>query len=457
MRSKKEEATVVPPAAVDDSPPPDSLALQESLANKLEEMATKKKQDEKNLKLLRELTSMACNKHCFDCQQRGPTYVNMTIGSFVCTTCSGLLRGLTPPHRVKSISMTSFTDEEITLLKSRGNEYCRRVWLGLYDPAQETDVSDDCRVKQFMVNKYERKRYYLDPSKISLPKPAPSPQLPLPQQTTTPLAKPSMALPRTVPHISSPNNNMLIKADPFLPLSNVPQPPQDNFANFDNAPIFNALVAQNSSPAKNQSNIPNSFSTPPMTIVGNGGQSEDRYAALKDLDSLMKGATISSSPFTNGGGGSIFDSPMSQNQSTPMFLSPDSTISSSTISSPSNPFAAASSPSRNNTNPWGTPPTFSHNFGRATNPFESITTSPAPPPATNSSSELSWNANFQDAFNGGSAFSSQENNKNTWGFMSSNANNFNNSNNGLNSVSNGFNNPFTLGGNTSAMSSNPFL
>jgi len=31
-------------------------------------------------------------------------------------------RGLTPPHRVKSISMASFTDDEIALLKSRGNE-----------------------------------------------------------------------------------------------------------------------------------------------------------------------------------------------------------------------------------------------------------------------------------------------------------------------------------------------
>ena len=31
-------------------------------------------------------------------------------------------RGLTPPHRVKSISMASFTHDEIELLKTRGNE-----------------------------------------------------------------------------------------------------------------------------------------------------------------------------------------------------------------------------------------------------------------------------------------------------------------------------------------------
>ena len=31
------------------------------------------------------------NKKCFDCDQRGPTYVNITVGSFVCTKCSGML------------------------------------------------------------------------------------------------------------------------------------------------------------------------------------------------------------------------------------------------------------------------------------------------------------------------------------------------------------------------------
>ncbi|CAH2067274.1 unnamed protein product, partial [Iphiclides podalirius] len=42
-----------------------------------------------------------------------------------------MLRGLTPPHRVKSISMATFTPEEIEFIKARGNDYCRRVWLAL--------------------------------------------------------------------------------------------------------------------------------------------------------------------------------------------------------------------------------------------------------------------------------------------------------------------------------------
>jgi len=50
-----------------------------------------KKLDEHNLMVLREQLSLPANKYCFDCHQRGPTYVNVTIGSFVCTSCSGLL------------------------------------------------------------------------------------------------------------------------------------------------------------------------------------------------------------------------------------------------------------------------------------------------------------------------------------------------------------------------------
>lgn len=53
--------------------------------------SAKRKQEEKHLKMLREMTSLPANRKCFDCDQRGPTYANMTVGSFVCTTCSGIL------------------------------------------------------------------------------------------------------------------------------------------------------------------------------------------------------------------------------------------------------------------------------------------------------------------------------------------------------------------------------
>lgn len=120
----------------------------------------RKKQDDKVLKTLRELVTVGGNKECFDCGQKGPTYINMTIGSFVCTTCSGILRGLTPPHRVKSISMATFTQEEIDFVRQNGNDTCTRTWLGLWDPKRAIKQEH----RDFMIDKYERKRYYLEPA-----------------------------------------------------------------------------------------------------------------------------------------------------------------------------------------------------------------------------------------------------------------------------------------------------
>ncbi|XP_061638453.1 arf-GAP domain and FG repeat-containing protein 1a isoform X5 [Phyllopteryx taeniolatus] len=127
--------------------------------------SAKRKQEEKHLKMLREMTSLPANRKCFDCDQRGPTYANMTVGSFVCTSCSGILRGLNPPNRVKSISMTTFTQQEIEFLQKNGNEVCRQIWLGLHDGKSSSapDFREPQKVKEFLQEKYEKKRWYVPP------------------------------------------------------------------------------------------------------------------------------------------------------------------------------------------------------------------------------------------------------------------------------------------------------
>ncbi|XP_064262368.1 LOW QUALITY PROTEIN: arf-GAP domain and FG repeat-containing protein 2 [Passer domesticus] len=115
---------------------------------------------------VRELVSaVPANRLCFECGQRGVTYVDISVGSLVCTGCSGALRGLNPPHRVKSISMTTFSEAEVLFLQARGNEACRRVWLGTLDPRASLlpDCRDAQRLKEFLREKYERKRWYVAP------------------------------------------------------------------------------------------------------------------------------------------------------------------------------------------------------------------------------------------------------------------------------------------------------
>ncbi|KAF4799764.1 ArfGAP with FG repeat 2 [Turdus rufiventris] len=118
---------------------------------------------------VRELVSaVPANRLCFECGQRGVTYVDISVGSFVCTGCSGALRGLNPPHRVKSISMTTFTEAEVLFLQAHGNEACRRVWLGTFDPRTSLlpDSRDPQKVKEFLQEKYEKKRWYVAPEQV---------------------------------------------------------------------------------------------------------------------------------------------------------------------------------------------------------------------------------------------------------------------------------------------------
>ncbi|XP_019359161.1 PREDICTED: arf-GAP domain and FG repeat-containing protein 1 isoform X4 [Gavialis gangeticus] len=94
----------------------------------------------------------------------------MTVGSFVCTSCSGILRGLNPPHRVKSISMTTFTQQEIEFLQKHGNEVCKQIWLGLFDDRSSAipDFRDPQKVKEFLQEKYEKKRWYVPPEQAKV-------------------------------------------------------------------------------------------------------------------------------------------------------------------------------------------------------------------------------------------------------------------------------------------------
>ncbi|KAK6759205.1 hypothetical protein RB195_021057 [Necator americanus] len=127
--------------------------------------AQKKRQDEKNLRTLRELAALPANRFCFECGQCGPTYVNITHGSFCCSSCSGILRGLNPPHRVKSICMATFTCEEIERIRNLGNEENSHTWLGLYSgsPPKMTNKEE---IATFLIKKYEKKEWYVSRSEL---------------------------------------------------------------------------------------------------------------------------------------------------------------------------------------------------------------------------------------------------------------------------------------------------
>ena len=61
---------------------------------------------------------------------------------------------MNPPHRIKSISMSTFTPEEVEFMRTRGNAWCSATWLARWDAVnQPVDFRDDDKVKDFMIAK----------------------------------------------------------------------------------------------------------------------------------------------------------------------------------------------------------------------------------------------------------------------------------------------------------------
>jgi len=316
----------------------------------------KGKQDDKFSLAIREIQgSIIENKKCFDCEQRGPTYVNTTVGSFVCTKCSGMLRGMNPPHRIKSISMSTFTADEVELMRWKGNLWCSRAWLANYDRASHpVDYKDDEKIKEFMIAKYERKRYYGEPTeRTMLPRSSPSASsisstcsqdkplssligttlkahmiaqsqgsgasiaaavsrpnhqaLPRPQEARIPPQIPAQ-LPAQIPAQLPAQISAQLPAQPTQP-----QAQNNDFANFadfdsvafDSLPADPLSTASTSSfptntlpPMKTVSQVTNNntlsqMGPPPKAAAVTVSQG-DRYSALKELDDLFKTTTIQS-------------------------------------------------------------------------------------------------------------------------------------------------------------------
>ncbi|KAL4127245.1 hypothetical protein QTP88_011426 [Uroleucon formosanum] len=221
--------------------------------------------------------------------------------------------------------MATFSTDEIDFIKSRGNESCQRVWLGMYDSKQPT--KDEKQIKEFMVAKYEKKMYYSDQVSQKLNNGIQA--RPVVTSVTTNHQKPSIITTPTI-NISSSNKFEFLKEEPSNPNQSPIQTSQ-SFANFENNPVFSTSFDTSKnidlnfefvqplqtgyfdyltsnpiqfSPARKPNNINNRWSvaiestSPSTSWKANGFQApaEDRYAALKDLDCLMKSQVQQDTP-----------------------------------------------------------------------------------------------------------------------------------------------------------------
>mmetsp|Transcript_14525 Transcript_14525/g.25818 ORF Transcript_14525/g.25818 Transcript_14525/m.25818 type:complete len:353 (-) Transcript_14525:3-1061(-) len=117
--------------------------------------------DDQNANILRAMQRKTKeNRFCFECGERGPSYVCLNFNTFVCTSCSGILREFS--YRVKGISMSTFTDEEMAQIRDGGNAKARSIWLAKHkskDFPEPTPGQRDA-IRKFIMYKYQDKRWY---------------------------------------------------------------------------------------------------------------------------------------------------------------------------------------------------------------------------------------------------------------------------------------------------------
>ncbi|KAG8483396.1 hypothetical protein CXB51_023122 [Gossypium anomalum] len=122
-------------------------------------MKRKVEEDEKNEKIVRNLMKLPSNRRCINCNSQGPQYVCTNFSTFVCSTCSGIHREFS--HRVKSVSMATFSAEDVAGLREGGNEHAKEVYFRQWD-SQHQSLPDNRNVeglRKFIKHVYVDRRY----------------------------------------------------------------------------------------------------------------------------------------------------------------------------------------------------------------------------------------------------------------------------------------------------------
>ena len=99
------------------------------------------------------------NKKCFDCGEKGTTYVCIDFGTFICSRCAGILRELN--FKVKGTGVSIFNQKEIDLLEKNGNEVAHQIWMAKYKEGKDKkpNTKNDDELREFLKKKYKDKKW----------------------------------------------------------------------------------------------------------------------------------------------------------------------------------------------------------------------------------------------------------------------------------------------------------
>ncbi|KKK24585.1 hypothetical protein ARAM_006897, partial [Aspergillus rambellii] len=118
-----------------------------------------KRQQLRNERALQDLIrSVPGNDRCADCSAMNPGWASWNIGIFLCMRCAALHRKMgTHVSKVKSLSMDSWSSEQVDNMKSHGNTIMNKIFNPRnVKPPIPTDIDEsDACMERFIRQKYQ--------------------------------------------------------------------------------------------------------------------------------------------------------------------------------------------------------------------------------------------------------------------------------------------------------------
>ncbi|MCJ1397078.1 hypothetical protein MMC11_000270 [Xylographa trunciseda] len=139
--------------------------------------ALSKRHQARNERALQDLIkTVPGNDRCADCGARNPGWASWSLGIFLCMRCAALHRKLgTHISKVKSLSMDSWSNEQVDSMKSRGNSTSNHIYNPKNtQPSVPLDVDEvDSAMEKFIRQKYDQQVFSGGNSTRAVPARAP--------------------------------------------------------------------------------------------------------------------------------------------------------------------------------------------------------------------------------------------------------------------------------------------
>ncbi|KIW72413.1 hypothetical protein PV04_00609 [Phialophora macrospora] len=119
-----------------------------------------KRTQARNERELHQLLSVAGNSQCADCGAKNPAWASWNLGVFLCMRCASLHRKLgTHISKVKSLSMDTWTSEQVDSMKRNGNNAVNKAYNPKNKkPDMPLDADEvDSAMERFIRKKYQEK------------------------------------------------------------------------------------------------------------------------------------------------------------------------------------------------------------------------------------------------------------------------------------------------------------